>query len=163
MEAIKNRFPAAEITEADGRLTVTVPMDGLYDVASALRNEMGFDYLIDLVGMDWGESLGVIYYLSRSEVPAEVLALKTSATEREKPELYSVSDLWEVAEVYEREVYDFFGIRFLNHPDMRRIFLRADWKGYPLRKDYDAYPAINPVPKHYEILSDMETIPTVTM
>ena len=65
---------------------------------------------------------------------------------REKPLLHSVSDVWAVANYQEREVYDFFGITFINHPDMRRFFLRNDWVGYPLRKDYDADPNLNPVP-----------------
>jgi NADH:ubiquinone oxidoreductase subunit C len=47
-----------------------------------------------------------------------------------------VSDIWRTAEFHEREVYDLFGIRFENHPDLRRLFLDDDWVGYPLRKDY---------------------------
>ncbi len=51
--------------------------------------------------------------------------------------LPSVCDIWKGAEFNEREVFDYFGIRFLNHPDMRRLYLRDDWVGHPLRKDYD--------------------------
>ena len=55
------------------------------------------------------------------------------------------ADLYSIACTYEREVFDFYGIRFINNPDMRRLFLNIDWVGYPLRKDYDADPGINPV------------------
>ncbi len=138
--------------------------DELYATAQRLRDEEKLDFLIDIVGMDYGtDGLGVIYYLSSSEKPEQVVTLKTSTPDREKPELYSVHDLWGSASVYEREVFDFFGIRFINHPDMRRIFLRQDWKGFPLRKDYDADPAINPVPFDNELIEDMERVPSVTI
>ncbi len=134
METIEKSLSAlgfAEVTRTDNRMTVTVPKDKLYETARYLRYESDeiFDYLIDIVGMDYGTDLGVIYYLSPSQNPSHILALKTSTSDREQPELYSVHDLWDSASVYEREVYDFFGIRFINHPDMRRIFLRQDWKG----------------------------------
>jgi len=148
----------AEISETDKKLTVTVAKDRLYETACFLRYESGekYDFLIDMVGMDYGDSMGVIYYLSPSQNPARVLVLKTGTADREQPELFSVHDLWDSASVYEREVFDFFGIRFINHPDMRHIFLRQDWKGYPLRKDYDASPEINPVPADNELIEDME-------
>ena len=69
--------------------------------------------------------------------------VKVVAVGRENPELLTVSDLWATAVLNEREVFDFLGIRFINHPDMRRLFLRNDWIGYPLRKDYNL--AANPV------------------
>ena len=59
-----------------------------------------------------------------------------------------------MANFQEREAYDFFGIKFVNHPDMRRFFLRNDWKGHPLRKDYDASPEANPIPMEDEINED---------
>ena len=135
----------------------------LYDTARRLRDEEGFDFLIDIVGMDYGAELGVIYYLSTTQNPERLLMLKTSTANREQPELFSVHDLWDSASVYEREVYDFFGIRFINHPDMRRIFLRQDWKGYPLRKDYDASPEVNPIPMENEVIEDMERTHSITL
>lgn len=166
MNRIEEKISAlgyAQTEYAQNILTVSVPKDKAYETATMLRNEENFDFLFDIVGMDYGENLGVIYYLSQSTNPQNVLALKTLAGSREKPELFSVHDLWDSANIYEREVYDFFGIRFINHPDMRRIFLRADWKGHPLRKDYDADPAINPVPLENERLEDMETSPSISM
>lgn len=147
----------------NGILTISVPADKLRNAAMWLRHDKQCDFLIDMVGMDWGESLGVMYYLSPSWQPESVIRLKVGVQERKKPELFTVSDIWAVAEIYEREVYDFFGIRFINHPDMRRIFLRSDWNGYPLRKDYDADPAINPIPLDNECLDDMEAVPTINL
>ena len=126
----------------------------------------GMDFLRELIGMDWGdEGLGVIYILENSTTH-EVLNIACRTADREKPTLPTVCDFWKVAELYEREVYDFFGIRFTGHPDMRRLFLRNDWVGYPLRKDYDASEAINPIrltsepsedlQRSYEIAEDKE-------
>ncbi len=87
-----------------------------------------------------------------------ILAVKISTADRENPALTSVADLWHIAGIYEREVYDFFGIVFLGNPDMRRLFLSIDWKGFPLRKDYDASPEVNPVPQDNERQSDFTNV-----
>lgn len=105
----------------------------------------GMDFLREMVGIDWGEEgLGVIYILENSSThhTAE-FAVRTK--ERENPQLPTVCDIWSIAEMYEREIYDFYGIRFAGHPDMRRLYLRNDWVGYPLRKDYDPSEKINPI------------------
>lgn len=137
-EKILQLVPAATIA-GQGETVITIPADSFRKVAEALRHdkEEPMDYLRDIVGMDWGEAgLGALYYLESSKTYARVV-LKTLTPDRENAFIPSVYDLWKTAEIKEREVYDFFGIRFLNHPDMRRIFLREDWVGYPLRKDYD--------------------------
>ena len=63
------------------------------------------------------------------------IVLKTRTSDRENPQIDSVSDIWQTAEFHEREVYDLLGIKFKNHPDLRRLFLDNSW-GFPLRKDY---------------------------
>lgn len=135
------------IIEEGKRLTVTVEPDKLRAVAKAVRynKEMPFDYLAMLTGMDWGEKLGVIYLLTPSTDLSKELVLKTGTADREKPLLYTVTDMWETAHLNEREVYAMMGIRFINNPDMRRFLLNSDWVGFPQRKDYDANPVINPV------------------
>lgn len=121
-----------------------------------LKDAEHFDFLETLTGMDWGEDgLGVIYTLW-STTKNKRISLKTATTDRENPFLPTVSDLWNIANIYEREVFDFFGIKFLGHPDMRRIFLREDWSGYPMRKD-DKPEEENPLRMDNEPLADVTT------
>lgn len=141
----------------DGITLLTVPDKDWHKVAMTLRDDSNaaFDFLTTIVGMDWKDSMGCIYYLSSTSRGNEMLAVKVTATgDREKPMIHSVSDLWAIAGIFEREVYDFFGIIFINNPDMRRLFLSIDWKGFPLRKDYDANPDLNPVSTENERQSD---------
>lgn len=119
-----------------------------------LRKEEGMDFLVNLTGVDWQEDgLGVVYQLE-STVTHKQVCLKTATTDRENPLLPSVSDLWDVANIYEREVFDFYGIRFTGHPDMRRVFMREDWVGYPFRKD-DETEKNNPLRMTNEPLADV--------
>lgn len=143
---ILNIVPDAGIEDKSGLLFVRVPKESFHDLALQLRNdkESPFDFLVCMTGMDWGDTLGVMYHL-RSSVTGENIVLRTETSNRENPELLSVSDIWATANLNEREVFDFFGIRFINHPDMRRLFLRNDWVGFPLRKDYNADESVNPV------------------
>lgn len=121
-----------------------------------LKDEEHFDFLETLTGMDWGEEgLGVVYTLW-STTKNKRVSLKTATTDRKSPFLPTVSDLWDIANIYEREVFDFFGIKFLGHPDMRRIFLREDWTGYPMRKD-DKPEEENPLRMDNEPLADVTT------
>ena len=142
--------PGAVWSEAgDGMFTV--PVEKFHALAARLRAE-GFDFLRSLTGMDWGEEgFGVVYHLEATST-GENVVVRTLTPERERPVLPSVCDLWKAAELNEREAFDYFGIRFLNHPDMRRLFLRDDWVGYPLRKDYD--PGLNPLRMTNEVSKD---------
>jgi len=150
MEKIKklilNTVPDAVIEEKQ-KLTVTVEWSKLHLLAKTLcdNTELPFDFLVKLIGVDRGEELGVNYLLCSSKDLSKELVLKTGTTDRENPLLYSVTDLYETAHFNEREVYALLGIRFINNPDMRKFFLNADWNGYPLRKDYDANPELNPL------------------
>lgn len=143
-ERIQKIYPSASFEEGD-TLLVNVAEKDWHKVAGDLRDKLGFDVLTAVVGMDWKESLGVIYYLTATSRNWEVISVKVVAESRENPYIHTVSDLWKVANFQEREVYDMFGIKFVNHPDMRRFFLRNDWVGHPLRKDYDANPELNPI------------------
>lgn len=146
-EVISRVCPDATFEEGEC-LTVNVPDKSWAAFARELKEnrELDFDVLSAVVGMDWKESLGVIYYFTSTSHNWDVLAVKVAVADRENPMIHSVSNLWKVALFQEREVYDFYGIKFINHPDMRRFFLRNDWKGFPLRKDYDANPELNPIP-----------------
>ena len=142
--------PAAVWSE-NGDGLFTVPADRFRALAERLHAE-GFDFLRSLTGMDWGEEgLGVVYHLEATST-GENVVLRTMTPDRENPVLASVCDLWKGANLNEREAFDYFGIRFLNHPDMRRLDLRDDWVGYPLRKDYD--PSQNPLRMSNEVAKD---------
>ncbi|WP_024993915.1 NADH-quinone oxidoreductase subunit D [Phocaeicola paurosaccharolyticus] len=115
----------------------------LHDEMLRLKEEKHMDFLRSLTGVDWQENgLGVVYHLENSETQ-ETITIKCVAPNREKPEIPTVSDIWKGADFNEREVYDFLGIVFIGHPDMRRLYLRDDWVGYPLKKDYDD--SLNPL------------------
>lgn len=155
-EKIAKLFPEAVITEGD-KLEITIPDAQWHKLAHTLHHDFAMDFLVTIVGMDWVESLGAIYYLLSTKTNEEV-AVKVSTTDRTAPMLHSVADIWKIAEIYEREVYDFFGIVFIGNKDMRRLFLNIDWKGFPLRKDYDANPDINPVSIENERQTDFTDV-----
>ena len=103
-----------------------------------LKEKKHFDYLVTIVGEDFGEEgLGCIYILENTEtherMSVKTIAKKVSETDDVIP---SVIDLYKAADLLEREVFDFYGIKFLGHPDMRRLFLRNDFEGYPFRKNW---------------------------
>ncbi len=163
-EKISTLLPEAVIEDGD-IMQVTVPDAKWHDFAKTLRDDadLSFDFLVTIVGMDWKENgMGCVYYLTSTKFNTH-LAVKVMATgDRERPLIHSIFDLWAIATVYEREVYDFFGIIFINNPDMRRLFLNLDWKGYPLRKDYDEDPSINPVSIENERQTDFTDVWTET-
>ncbi|MCC8176802.1 MAG: NADH-quinone oxidoreductase subunit C [Bacteroidales bacterium] len=153
-DKIAKLFPQA--TFEDGEfLLVNIPDAQWHDLAKTLRDDedLAFDYLVTIVGMDWTDRLGCVYYLTSTK-HARHISVRVATEDRDNPMLHSIADLWHIAGIYEREVYDFFGIIFLNNPDMRRLFLSIDWKGYPLRKDYDEDPALNPVSTENERQDD---------
>ncbi|MDE6266247.1 MAG: NADH-quinone oxidoreductase subunit D [Muribaculaceae bacterium] len=151
-EKIAGFFPEASFEEGE-ILRIDIPAEKLHELAQKLRDEFGYDYLVTIVGMDWTDSLGCIYYLMNTADKSQI-SFKAATADREHPALDSVADLWKIAVILEREVYDFFGIIFVNNPDMRRLFLNIDWVGYPLRKDYDENPELNPVTTESERQSD---------
>ena len=135
-ELVKSHSPEAEVKPGKQYLEVTVATSSLHSLAKLLRDneETRFDFLFCLSGVDWGQELGIIYHL-RSTVHNHTIVLKTRIADRKNPKVDTLSDLWETADFHEREVYDLLGIKFINHPDLRRLFLDSSW-GFPLRKDY---------------------------
>lgn len=135
-EFIKSINPDLEIKEGKQYIEVSIPPSKLYILAKELREkeETQFDFLFCLSGVDYGQDLGVVYHL-RSTKFDHVVVLKTRTTDRDHPQLDSVADIWKTADFHEREVFDLLGIKFTNHPDLRRLFLDSSW-GFPLRKDY---------------------------
>ncbi len=160
-EKIAKLFPSATfVTDGSGILQVSVADEYWHDMAKFLRDdvETSMDYLVTISGMDWIDSLGCVYFLMSTKHNTMCSVRVSAGPDRVHPYIHSVADLWRIAEIYEREVYDFFGIIFINNPDMRRLFLNIDWVGYPLRKDYDEDPSLNPVSIENERQTDLTSV-----
>jgi len=127
-----------EFTEEESQfLNISVQPADLHQLMAQLKSnsETNFDYLFCLSGVDWGKELGVVYHLE-STTHRHIIVVKVKTEDRENPVFDSVCDIWKTAEFHECEVFDFFGIKFNNHPHLKRLFLTEDWDGFPLRKDY---------------------------
>ena len=141
-EALQNLIstwiPELEFTEEKSQfLNITVQPEQLHQLMTQLKSnpETNFNYLFCLSGVDWGAALGVVYHLE-STTHRHTIVVKVKTEDRENPTFDTVCDIWYTAEFHEREVFDFFGIQFTNHPNLKRLFLTEDWDGFPLRKDY---------------------------
>ncbi|MCL5036316.1 MAG: NADH-quinone oxidoreductase subunit C [Chloroflexi bacterium] len=115
---------------------IIIQPDALLDVAKYLVNDidLAFNFLNFVTAIDRGSKFEVVYMLS--SIPLKHRVLLKVAVPREVPEIESVTTIWPTANWHEREAYDLFGIKFLNHPDLRRIMMPDGWEGHPLRKDY---------------------------
>ncbi len=124
-------------TENGSYLDVEVAPAQLKELAGKLKNDpdTDFNYLFCVTGMDFGEELGVVYHLESTK-HRHILTVTVKIPDRENPQLDSLYKIWPAAELQEMEVYDLFGIRFKEHPNLKRLFLGEEWVGYPLRKDY---------------------------
>ena len=136
---ITETFSAAITGENEfrGERTLTLRAESLRDVCAFAKASLGFDYLIDISSVDhFGEEprFEVVYELYSMEDGVH-LRLKIPVSE-DSCEAPTVTDIWPTANWHEREVFDMMGIRFKDHPDLRRILM---WEGYPfhpLRKDF---------------------------
>jgi NADH-quinone oxidoreductase subunit C len=114
-----------------------IPKETLLETAKILKTEAEFDQLIDAVGVDRftkNERFEMIYNLW-SDTHKSRIFLRVKLDSK-KPEAESLCSIWPAANWLEREAYDMYGIVFLNHPDLRRIYMMDEFKYYPLRKDY---------------------------
>lgn len=122
---------------AYGELTIEVVPSEILEALRRAKNQLGFERLSTVTGVDRYPAeprFEVVYHLQAIR-KREWLRLKARLSGA-SPEIESAFAVYRSADWYEREVFDLFGVRFLNHPDLRRIMLPEDWPGYPLRKDY---------------------------
>ena len=140
VKRLKEKFPNSilEVTTFRGEVTVTVLKGEVFEICKFLHSDPDLQYhlLTDLCGLDFFPEtprFGVVYLLYSVKKNLR-LRVKTKVGERES--VSSVESIWKVANWYEREVYDLFGILFKNHSDLRRILLWDGYEGHPLRKDY---------------------------
>jgi NADH-quinone oxidoreductase subunit C len=124
-------------TEFRGETTCTIAAGDLRQIATFCRDQLSFDYLIDVTSIDnFGEEprFEIVYHLY-SMPHAVHLRLKLKVPE-ETGAVDTVSDIWPTANWHEREIYDMMGIKFNGHPDLRRILMWDGYPFYPLRKDF---------------------------
>ncbi|WP_337872755.1 NADH-quinone oxidoreductase subunit C [Ignavibacterium sp.] len=155
-QILKDNFPNSELTlktDIPTESFIIIPPFDVDKISLFLRDnsDLQFDSLMCLSGVDdfngqkvkdengneimQGGTLSVYYHLESTPLRHK-LVLKTS-TSRDNPEVVSNAEIWNSANWHEREAYDMFGIKFINHPDLRRILMPYDWEfGFPLRKDY---------------------------
>ena len=112
----------------------------IVDVCAFLKKDQGFIRLSGATAVDWhpADPRFEVVYLLHSIDRNQRLRLKCWVSEQDA-EIDSITGVWRSAMWYEREVFDLFGIRFRNHPDLRRIMMPDDWEGHPLRKDYPVH------------------------
>lgn len=141
LSRLRERFPEAvlQVAEHRGEVTVELARGHLVEVATWLRDDPAarFRLLSDLSGTDYlerADRLSVDYHLYSFDHNAR-LRLKVRVSV-EDPHVPTVTGVWPTANWHEREVYDFFGVRFDGHPNLVRILMPEDWEGYPHRKDY---------------------------
>ena len=106
-------------------------------LAESLRykESLYFDYLFCLTCVDWKMHLTMVYHLTSTRHRHTIVV--KAKLDRANPVIESACALWKTAEFHEREVFELFGVQFLNHPDLRNLILPDEWEGYPLRKDYE--------------------------
>ena len=145
------------IDEKLGELTVVVKASDMIDVLMRLRDDAGFEQMVDLCGVDYstygdeaweGLRFAVVYHLLSVAHNAR-LRVRVFAAEDDFPVLESVAGIWPCANWYEREAFDLYGIVFTGHPDLRRILTDYGFVGSPFRKDF-------PLSGHVEMRYDPE-------
>lgn len=142
-----NVAPACAVLRKE--LTVTVGADDLVTVIRTLRDDpkLAFVCLIDICGVDWPnreKRFDVVYHLLS---PTQNLRVRVKVATDEATPVPSLAEIFPVADWFEREVYDLYGVFFEGHPDLRRILTDYGFEGYPLRKDF---PLTGYVEVHYD-------------
>lgn len=131
----QERFPSASFDDAGQWLNMIIANIDFLPTMKILKNE-GFDYMFNLTCIDWKTKLTMVYHLTKIDGKATVVV--KVELDRVNPEIETVCHLWRTAEFLEREVYEMFGVQFLNHTDLRLLILPDGWEGKnPLRKDYE--------------------------
>jgi NADH-quinone oxidoreductase subunit C len=141
LQLVREAFPegVVETCTPFGDATAVVRPESLRKILAYLRDEprLRFNVLVDLTAVDYlGRTprFEVVYQLL--SIPANVRMCVKVRVDGPDPTVDSVADLWGIANWYEREVWDMFGVRFAGHPDLKRILLYEEFEGHPLRKDY---------------------------
>ncbi len=142
VEALKYKITEFNSTlsfdETGEWLNIKVEAKDLFKLAHHLRydNDFYFDFLFCLTCIDWKTHLTMVYHLSSTTYRHNIV-IKVDLN-HQLPEIESVTSIWRTSDFHEREVYELFGVNFLNHPDLRLLILPDGWEGKnPLRKDFE--------------------------
>jgi NADH-quinone oxidoreductase subunit C len=137
VQTLKEHF-GAQPCDFCGDLSLMIAAEHIVDASRLLRDEFGFDMLVDETAADyWPEErprFHVIYHFNSLKHNIR-LCLRVPIN-GDNPVVYTLTDVYPAANWFEREIWDMFGIRIEGHPDLRRILMPHDWEGHPLRKDY---------------------------
>lgn len=131
-------LPSISVEDGGQWPSVNIDPKDWLSFANTIRNDAGldFDYLFCLTCIDWKTHLTMVYHLESTKFRHTIVV--KSKLERTLPEIDTVSYIWKTAEFHEREVYELFGVNFINHPDLRLLILPDGWEGkFPLRKDFE--------------------------
>jgi NADH-quinone oxidoreductase subunit C len=139
LAALKGRWVAVSDRASLDHPSINVPAGDLLAVLKALRDEHGFDMLVDISGVDW--ALGVhprftVVYHVFSTQSHDYIRIAVACADDAAPEVPSATGLWPGADWHEREAFDMYGVRFTGHPDLRRILMWDGYPHFPLRKDF---------------------------
>jgi len=134
---IAEKFPES-IDKEQNKDWIQLKPENWLEIAKWLKSNesLYFDSLQCNTGMDLGEGILESRYNLHSMKHLNKIEIRIKVSV-EKPDIPSVEEVWRVADWFERETYDMFGINFIGHRDLRRILLPEDWEGWPLRKDYE--------------------------
>jgi len=126
-----------EVYQSSGDTFIRVEAEDIVEISRYLKNEQHFIYLTDIIGIDrfTSEERFELAYDLISLRDRERVFVKVRLPE-EDPVIESLTDVWKSASWMEREAYDMFGVRFTNHPDLRRMFMPEDYEYYPMRKEF---------------------------
>src|SRR4030042_281133 len=114
-----------------------VAKDKLTEVAQFIRDDLGYDLLASVTGVDYlpENKMEVVYHVYKT-TGGSALIFKVQVARQDPIEIPSFTPIWPGAELQEREIWDLFGIKFTDHPDLRRILMWEGFEGHPLRKDW---------------------------
>ena len=135
---LQERFPEAiEIDDREGYQGIIVDGDNLYEVATVVRDELGYDLLASATAVDYLEEdfFEMVYHAYNTKKGGEALNFK-ARTPRDVASLPSLVGVWRSADFQEREAYDLMGVYFSGHPNLKRILLWEGFHGHPMRKDW---------------------------
>ena len=141
-EALKEKvtalLPTATFDETGQWLNINIVPNNIHAFAMQLRNDdsLFFDYLFCLTCIDWKTHLTMVYHLDSTKFRHNIVII--SKLDVANPAIETVSDIWKTANFHEREVYEMFGVNFINHPDLRLLILPDGWEGKkPMLKSFE--------------------------